>query len=353
MSHLESLQRLTKISGPILVTGHTGFKGAWLGALLNELSIPFVGLALRPESESLYRQLSIGKPLREYLCDIRDISNVAEIVRREQPSCLIHLAAQPLVINSFLNPLETFETNVMGTVNVLEAFRLHNPSSPLGIVTTDKVYLPLPDNTHRHSEKDAMLGTEPYSASKVSAENAIIAWRAIRSENMQPIIALRSGNVIGGGDHAANRLLPDLIRAYLSQDTLRIRFPSATRPWQHVLDPLYGYLLALAWGYQSQQSGDFNFGPIENSLTVQEVVAIADREWGIDDRMPYVDDIAVGETKNLMLNSSHAQETLGWTPVHSQVQAIESTIRWWKTSMALGPDHATRVDLEAFLELTL
>jgi CDP-glucose 4,6-dehydratase len=346
----ESLRTLSTLDRPILITGHTGFKGAWLGVLLEKLSIPFVGLSLPAKSGSLYKKLSIGKPIREYFQDIRDQEGISRIIEEERPSCLIHLAAQPLVIESFANPIETFETNVLGTANILEAFRTHSPRSVLGIVTTDKVYRPTKSSTHRHKEDDEILGAEPYSASKASVENVIVAWRALARESRQPILSLRSGNVIGGGDYSANRLLPDLIRSYLSGDNLEIRFPSATRPWQHVLDPLYGYLLAILRANKTRENDTFNFGPSEDSLTVREVVAIADRSWGHYSRPLLTDRIAVGETKDLMLDSSHAREILEWYPSLDQSQAVISTIEWWKRSAELGPDQATKQDVEAFLK---
>ena len=350
MSVHKRLQVLSTLERPILITGHTGFKGAWLGVLLEELSIPFVGLSLPAEPGSLYEKTSIGKPSNEYFQDVRDRRAVARIVAKEQPSFLIHLAAQPLVIESFTNPIETFETNVLGTANVLEAFRVHSPDSVLGIVTTDKVYRPSHSPIHRHREGDEVLGTEPYSASKASVENVIVAWRALSGESGPPILSLRSGNVIGGGDSSPNRLLPDLIRSYLSGDKFEIRFPAATRPWQHVLDPLYGYLLALVWAYETRESDCFNFGPTEDSLTVREVVAIADRSWGHPSRPVLSDRTAPGETKDLMLDSSHAREQLNWSPSLDQSEAVISTIEWWKRTMELGPDQATKQDIDTFLK---
>jgi CDP-glucose 4,6-dehydratase len=350
MSIRERLRILSKLEGPILVTGHTGFKGTWLGVLLEELSIPFIGLSLPPEPGSLYERLSFGKPRHEYFQDIRDKAALARIVAKESPSCLIHLAAQPLVLESFKNPLDTFEINVLGTANILEAFRLHNPNSVLGIVTTDKVYRPAIASNHRHREDDQILGTEPYSASKASVENVVVAWQALSHKNDQPILALRSGNVIGGGDSSANRLLPDLIRSYLSNSDIEIRFPSATRPWQHVLDPLYGYLLAIAWAFETRKSNCFNFGPTEDSLSVRDVVAIADKAWGYKSRPLLRDSSAFGETKDLMLDSSRARSLLLWGPSLDQAQAVISTVNWWKKSIEFGPDKATLLDVSAFLK---
>lgn len=347
MSSYSELIRLRSQDRPILVTGHNGFKGTWLGMLLSHYSVPFIGLALPATSDSMYQKVASGKPLREYIADIRNYRHISEIIERERPSGLLHLAAQPLVIEASLTPLETFETNTIGTANLLEAFRQHSPKSPLAIITTDKVYQPSSSARHRHKEEDPLFGTEPYSSSKVGAENAITAWRSL-STGSQPILALRSGNVIGGGDSSANRLLPDLIRNYASDKQLKIRHPSATRPWQHVLDPLFGYLLAMEYAFDTGKHDVFNFGPSEPSLSVKEVVQIADNAWDGRKRSLTEGSVAKNETKDLDLDSTYAMRILGWTPKMNQTQAVISTISWWKNALRFSYDEATFADLESF-----
>mgnify|MGYP000308229811 CR=1 FL=1 len=329
---MNKLRNIRSINSPILITGHTGFKGSWLTALLDSLEIPYVGISLRPTPDALYNELDRTHLVNEYFQDIRDFSAVREIVGIHKPEMVLHLAAQPLVLDSYNDPLGTFATNVMGTANILESLRLLNSTVYVGVVTTDKVYKN--DNqVHKFVETDPIMGTDPYSASKASTENVISAWRSMpTTESILIISSLRAGNVIGGGDLSANRLLPDLIRTLSAGDQPIIRNPEAVRPWQHVLDPLIGYLLALDFSIGSKEHNDFNFGPNDAAINVGTVAEIACEAWG-ESRIPLIQRLpnAPYEAGNLDLSSQKARSTLNWEPIWPQREAIERTIKWWKT----------------------
>ena len=254
-------EHLRALDGPILITGHTGFKGTWLSLLLERMEIEYVGFSLPPTEDSLFSKLDRNNQAPSVFGDIRDISFVRAVFNKYKPSAVIHLAAQPLVLESYNTPVETFETNVMGTVNVLDIGIRLQSTKGIVAVTTDKVYRN--DNTgRRFIETDPLVGKDPYSASKVGAEAAIAAWQQIsRSSSDLSISSVRAGNVIGGGDSAKNRLLPDLVRGFINKQDVEIRNPNSTRPWQHVLDPLIGYLEVLEAGIISKSHLNYNFGP--------------------------------------------------------------------------------------------
>jgi len=328
-SSLKTLVNL--LDGPVLVTGHTGFKGTWLTFLLEELGVEVVGYSLPPQADSLYdRTMRQGKIVEEFR-DIRDLNSIHAFIQRTEPSAVIHLAAQPLVIDSYKAPLETFETNVMGTVNTLEAsFKLKEIKAFIAI-TTDKVYRN--DNAGTaFTEGDALAGKDPYSSSKVGSEAAIAAWQEISKSFGGPkVVAARAGNVIGGGDWAQNRLIPDLMRGFSRGEVVQVRNPSSTRPWQHVLDPLLGYLYSLQEVLSGGNIESINFGPTEPSLTVAEVVEIASRCWGKSADVVLKPSMeTLYEANKLDLNSGLARELLDWKPVWTQARAVETTTEWWK-----------------------
>jgi CDP-glucose 4,6-dehydratase len=322
---------LKGLPGPILVTGHSGFKGSWLMMLLDYLRIPAVGFSLPAEPESLYLRANLVGKNKEYFGDIRNLSEVEKVFRMFAPSAVLHMAAQPLVLKSYENPLETFETNIMGTANVLKA-ALDSPGvKVIGVVTTDKVYR---NNNSGISfqEDDALEGKDPYSASKVGTESVVSAWRNISEMNSGPqIISLRAGNVVGGGDFSPNRLVPDIVRAKISGVPLRVRNIQSTRPWQHVLDPLVGYLLALEKGVSGNAQNSYNFAPVEKSLTVGEVLEIAkeyydnDFSWVVESSR----EVKSLESKFLDLNPSRAITELGWLPRHDQENSVTASLEWW------------------------
>lgn len=317
-------------SNPILITGHTGFKGTWLALLLKNLGIPTIGLALEPKPESLYSKIPTLGFQKEYFEDIRDFSAVSRVIHEHNPSIIFHLAAQPLVIESYRTPRETFETNVMGTVNLLEAFRNSKNARIFAGITTDKVYRNL-ETARRFQESDPLSGKDPYSASKVGTESALAAWRHVSSVTQGPqVLSLRAGNVIGGGDYADNRIIPDIVRGLQSGEAIHIRNPKSTRPWQHVLDPLRGYLMASEFALSKGGINEFNFGPNGNSLSVKQLVEEGKSVWA--SRVPQIlyEEGDVGlEAATLQLDSSVSKKILGWKPMWSQKQAIRDTFNWW------------------------
>ena len=329
--------RLRGLPGPILVTGHTGFKGTWLTFLLERLQVPVVGFSLPPEKNSLYGRAKRKDVIPEEFADIRNLESVSKFISKHKPSAIIHMAAQPLVLESYKTPRETFETNVMGTVNILDSAFKSASVEVIVVITTDKVYR---NDNSRSSfvETDALAGKDPYSASKVGTESVVAAWQQISKVSGGPkIISVRAGNVIGGGDWADSRLLPDLIRSFISGKTINLRSPQSTRPWQHVLDPLWGYLLALDAVRNGQEIDALNFGPNEDSLTVRQVFEIASNAWGAKFNMNIetqeVYDSIQLESLELGLSSSRANELLNWKPHWSQNDAVIATTTWWKKTL--------------------
>jgi CDP-glucose 4,6-dehydratase len=323
----DPFSQLSSLNGPVLITGNTGFKGAWLTYLLMELGIPTVGLSKPAEHDSLYARSEMHGLIPEYLGDIRDRSFVQKVFEETSPAVVIHMAAQPLVLNSYLAPHETFETNVLGTLNVIDAAFQTDSVKVIGAITTDKVYRN--DNSLlRFSEQDPLEGKDPYSASKVGTESVVAAWQHISSLQSGPkIVALRAGNVIGGGDFAENRLIPDIVRAKSKNKPLKVRNLESSRPWQHVLDPLWGYLLAVEKILGGEPIKALNFGPEEESLKVREVLQIVSRKWPIEVlNEPAKDTI---EASSLELDSSAARKLLNWQPKFSQEEAILETLAWW------------------------
>jgi CDP-glucose 4,6-dehydratase len=267
---------------------------------------------------------------QEYFLDIRNREKLNEVIQEIRPSAIFHLAAQPLVLDSYKDPVGTFETNVIGTAHLLDAaFKVESVKSVI-CATTDKVYRN-DERGNSFKENDPLAGKDPYSASKVGSESAISAWQQISQVNNGPkVMAVRAGNVIGGGDFANNRLLPDLIRSVQSGTKTEIRNPESTRPWQHVLDPLIGYVLLLEASLQADVPKAFNFAPAENSLNVKEVVKIAQSAWPEKIQYEIVNENSEMESEKLQLNANLANDYLNWAPVWSQENSIISTINWWK-----------------------
>jgi CDP-glucose 4,6-dehydratase len=322
---------LKRLNGPIFITGHTGFKGSWLSLLLNHLGIEHFGYSLEAEEDSLYVRANLKRVSSGVVGDIRDLENLSKVIKDVRPSAVIHLAAQPLVLKSYQDPLETFQTNCIGTANVLKA-AFETPSVEIILaITTDKVYRN--DNSgRRFVESDPLEGKDPYSASKVAAEAVCSAWQQISKISGGPkVLVARAGNVIGGGDFAKNRLIPDVIRAVSLGHPIKIRNPLATRPWQHVLDPLIGYLKYMEHGLKTPNAEpSLNFGPPEPSLQVNAVLEIA-REYFQDAlRIEYEIDEREVESKALELDSNLAIQKLNWKPNWSQKKAISESFSWWE-----------------------
>jgi CDP-glucose 4,6-dehydratase len=328
---MENFRKIKSLPGPIFVTGHTGFKGSWLTALLEILDIPWFGYSLRAERDSLYSRMQIPSRQCETFADIRDYENLLAQIERVKPSAVIHMAAQPLVLRSYKEPRYTFDVNVMGTVNVLEAARNCGSVKYVVVATTDKVYLNS-EKGNPFKESDPLGGHDPYSASKAGTEMAVEAWRNLNGQgsNMN-ISSVRAGNVIGGGDYSENRLLPDLIRGFFEEKVVEVRNPSSIRPWQHVLDPLLGYLSLIENGIVQGPPRAVNFGPIEKGLSVFEVVECAQAAWGLPTSINLNHSHPeLHEAATLQLNSSWARENLNWENLYTQIEAVHSTVDWWK-----------------------
>lgn len=315
----------------VLITGHTGFKGSWLTLWLQELGARVCGLALAPDASPNHWDL-LQLDIQEDRVDIRDSAAVFKILERTKPEIIFHLAAQPLVRRSYQDPLETWSTNVIGTVNLLEACRRIPEVRAVLVTTTDKVY----ENNEWHwgyRETDRLGGHDPYSASKAATELVVNSYRQSFFNTLSsPLLATaRAGNVIGGGDWSADRLIPDLVRAVASGRALEIRSPLATRPWQHVLDCLSGYLLLgqrLLEG-QSECADAWNFGPDqESNRQVAEVLASLERYW--PQASWYLTQGSRSHEANLLyLDSSKAKKLLNWHPVWSLEEGLAATAEWY------------------------
>ncbi len=319
----------------VLVTGHSGFKGGWLSLWLQSMGSAVYGLSAGvPTDPSLYEVARVGTQMAgEIEADVRDFEMVAEGLRTYAPEILFHLAAQPLVRRSFADPRETFETNVMGTVNVLEAVRATPSVRVVVVVTSDKCY----ENRGwewGYREDEAMGGHDPYSSSKGAAELVTSAYRrSFFSEPASPALAsARAGNVIGGGDWGDERLVPDLVRAALSGATLHIRNPTAVRPWQHVVNPLGGYLLLAQSLWSSRElAGGWNFGPPEtDAQPVAWVVERMREKWAGRPRWQPDPGPHPHEAHYLKLDSSRARHRLGWRPVVELDAALQSIVAWYR-----------------------
>jgi CDP-glucose 4,6-dehydratase len=318
----------------VLVTGHTGFKGAWLTEWLLTLGAEVTGLALSPNTcPALFTQLELNSRLNHIVGDVRDLKLVRQVVESVRPDFIFHLAAQPLVRLSYDQPVETFSTNVMGTINVLEAIRLAGHPCSVVAVTTDKCY----ENkewVHSYREEDAMGGRDPYSASKGAAEIAIAAYRCSyfsAPDSPVRLASTRAGNVIGGGDWAMDRIVPDTIRALQSGGKIAVRNKSSTRPWQHVLEPLSGYLFLGIKLQDRALAGAYNFGPtLASNRTVAELVEEMLRHWPgqWEDRS---EPGASHEAGRLNLAIDKAYHLLGWKPVWDFARTVQETVSWYRS----------------------
>lgn len=323
----------------VLVTGHTGFKGSWLSIWLHEMGAKVIGMALDPYSERDNFCLSgIGDKITDLRGDIRDAQWVKDTFRSYQPDMVFHLAAQPLVRLSYEQPVETYETNLMGTIHVLEAIR-ETESVKVGVmITTDKCY----ENREQswgYRENEPMGGYDPYSSSKGCAELAIASWRRsfFLPENYarhgKSIASVRAGNVIGGGDWALDRIVPDCIRALEQGKEIEIRSPKAIRPWQHVLEPLGGYLLLgqKMWDEPTRYGEGWNFGPkLESVSTVWDIAEKIVREYGKGSLRDVSAPNALHEAQLLMLDITKAYCRLGWQPRLNIDDTIRFTVEWYQ-----------------------
>jgi len=316
----------------VLLTGHTGFKGAWLALWLERLGAVVTGLALPPLEPSLCALAGVDARIRGRIVDLRDAAAVARTVAEAKPEVVFHLAAQALVRASYREPLATFATNTMGTAHLLEALRGQREVRVAVIVTTDKVYRNR-EWVYPYREDDALGGHDPYSASKAAAEIVAASYRSAFLEAQGVALATaRAGNVIGGGDWSADRLIPDAVRAWSSGAVLRVRRADAIRPWQHVLDPLAGYLrLAEALWREPKLAGAYNFGPrTDEAASVGDVVRLARAAYGSGQWRDETDPAAPHEAGRLALEAAHARETLGVAARWPLGEAIARTMRWYR-----------------------
>jgi len=316
----------------VWLSGHTGFKGGWLAVLLTEMGARVTGFSLAPQTP-FFSELKLKNWLRHELGDLRDAGKVRKSILRCRPDFVFHLAAQPLVRDSYLRPLETYEVNTLGTAHVLEALRdLRHPCAAV-FVTTDKVYRN-EERRHAFREKDPLGGQDPYSASKAAAEILISSYRDSFFQG-QPvrIASARSGNVIGGGDYSIDRIVPDAFRALRKGQPIPVRNPSSTRPWQHVLDPTAGYLaLAVHLSKDRKKARAYNFGPSpKDQKTVSALVRQILKNWpGRWRRIR--EKIQPHEAGRLQLNNLHALRDLRWRPRLSFAQSVAMTMDWYRAS---------------------
>lgn len=318
----------------VFVTGNTGFIGTWLSLWLKSLGANIIGYSLDPPSTpSIFEIIELKKHITNIHGDICDFEKLSKSISKYQPDFVFHLAAQPLVLESYSHPLETFQTNIIGTSNLLESVR--NTSSVKVCInfTSDKCYKE-PDSGKSFVETDCLGGNDPYSSSKASSEIITSSYQNSFFKNRNPNLSLstiRAGNVIGGGDWANNRIIPDCIRSLTKKQPIKIRKPKARRPWQHVLESVSG-ILCLAtkmWLKPKEFSGAWNFGP-QNSITVQELVEKLINQWGSGSWEIVSSNNSDHEASDLNLDCTKAQKFLGWTPVFKIEEAISQTILWYQ-----------------------
>ena len=323
----------------VLITGHTGFKGTWLTLWLTLLGAEVIGVSLEPNtSPSMFNAIALKDNLIHIIGDIKDGKNLKTIFKEHNPEIVFHLAAQPLVRLSYKKPVLTYETNIIGTLNVFEASRSVESVQTIVNITSDKCY----ENKewiYGYKECDPMGGYDPYSSSKGMAELLSASYRnsffnpdTYGKEHRTALATARAGNVIGGGDWAEDRLIPDFVRSVTKGEVIQIRNPKAIRPWQHVLEPLSGYLLLgeNLWKNPVKYSSGWNFGPYDDSiLTVEQVVKIATEFWGYGE-INIANRHDLHEANLLKLDISKATSSLKWKPVYKAEEAIKNTIEWYK-----------------------
>lgn len=323
----------------VLLTGHTGFKGSWLSLWLQKLNANVIGFSKSvPTNPSLFELADIESGMISIMGNVCDYDKLEEAIKEHEPEIVIHMAAQAILRESYHNPIETYATNVMGTVNLLESTRKVGNVRVILNVTTDKCYEPN-DSLEGHLETDRLGGYDPYSNSKACSE---LVTSSFRNSFFNPkeykkhgvsLATCRAGNVIGGGDWGKDRLIPDIMRGILNNETIKIRNPNSTRPWQHVLDPLNGYL-SLAeklWSSGAEFSEGWNFGPLESDeKPVRWIVEKLTRQWSDNIKWDIDNSVNLHEENYLRLDCLKASSRLGWTPKLSLEQGLEWTTEWYK-----------------------
>jgi len=316
----------------IWISGVTGFKGSWLAKWLLKLGATIQGFALTPNTlPNHFELLNLEKDIQFIDGDVRNYDSVRQCIQDFKPDMIFHLAAQPIVRQSYSNPHYTFDTNIMGTINILEVCKKIKEIQTIIIITSDKVYENIGEST-RFKEHDKLGGYDPYSASKACAEIIVSSYRDSFFNNTGTLLSsVRAGNVIGGGDWSDDRIIPDIIRSITNKEKLEIRNPYAIRPWQHVLDCLYGYLLLNKMMLNGKEfyASAWNFGPSEESeITVENVIKQVDTMWPVE---YFVKKSDIIETPVLKLNSEKAKTFLGWNPLFDIKKTINLTIDWYKS----------------------
>ena len=317
----------------IFVTGHTGFKGTWLSNVLIQMGAEVTGYSNHIEAQSLYDITGTNLKMNSIIADVRNLDALKYAIRKSEPQIVIHMAAQALVKSSYENPVYTYETNVIGTVNILEALRDIKSIKSVVNVTTDKVY----ENKEwewGYREEDILCGKDPYSNSKSCSELVTSSYRQsfFSSLTSPSISTARSGNVIGGGDFSKDRIIPDCIKHASVGECIIVRNPNSIRPYQHVLDCLYGYLLLAARQYENKDiEGCYNFGPSDRSvISTGELVDIFCRAWGNNQKWKSISSDGPYEANFLKLDSSKSKATLGWNPKLDIETAVLKTVEWSK-----------------------
>lgn len=323
----------------VLITGHTGFKGSWLCQILLMAGAQVTGYSLEPPTNpSLFKELNLSKKMKSIIGDVRDLEKLNKLFKETEPEIVFHLAAQPIVRTSYENPVYTYETNVMGTVNVLECVRNQPSVKSFLNVTTDKVYK---NNEWEwgYRENEVLDGYDPYSNSKSCSELVTHTYKRSFFEDRQiGISTARAGNVIGGGDFAKDRIIPDCVRAAINKENIIIRNPNSIRPYQHVLEPLFAYLLIAQKQYENKQFADsYNVGPNEKDcVTTGKIVELFVNKWGEGLKWECKEAKGPHEANYLKLDCSKIKKNINWEPVWNINKAIEKTVEFSKTYINKG-----------------
>ncbi len=356
MNHLKQQYAGKKV----FLTGHTGFKGTWLSHLLYNLGAVVKGYALSPSEElNLFDASGLAKNMQSEINDLRNREALIQSLESFQPDYIFHLAAQPLVRLSYEKPAETFEVNAIGTANLLDALQTVQQKCNVVLITTDKVYQNI-ESDYPYKESDRLGGYDPYSASKACCELVIDSYRnsffnpSNYHSHQKSIAVARAGNVIGGGDWSKDRLIPDIAKALNRSETIAIRNPSAVRPWQHVLEPLFGYLeLGAKMNEAPLIYGQaYNFGPhAHDALTVEEMVQKVIQSWGEGKYDIEQNNANLHEAGLLKLDINKALQELNWKPIFDAQVAVERTINWYKQFYAGSPANELMMDDIAYYQI--
>lgn len=317
----------------VLVTGHTGFKGSWLCQMLLNLEATVIGYSLNPPTKpNLYSSLKLDEKIASVIGDISDYNKLLETIKTHKPEIVLHLAAQPIVSEGYENPVYTYQTNVMGTVNILEAIRQTNSVKSVVNVTTDKVYLNK-EWEWGYRENEELNGFDPYSNSKSCSDIITQSYyNSYFKEKSLPVSTMRAGNVIGGGDFSLNRIIPDCYRAMENNETIYLRSPFSIRPYQHVIEPLYAYLLVAKKQYEEKEyASSYNIGPVESdNITTQEITTLFCNKWGDGAGFEVKKVEFVHEANFLKLDCNKIYAKCGFKPEYNIEKAIEKTVEWYK-----------------------